>query len=311
MSWAALVERRRIRHIPDVDEGRRWTRIGGTLLVAAGLLGCGANDVSDRAAVGPNDDYLGGQTGSLIPGCGLAPLSAAGNGVPAGDALGVLYTRDCPGQEQMLALQGVSGVALELVPLDRRDVFLVRADQSLSGGDYQLDLGNGARGEVHVEPNTAELPMKLGELRLAAPTCADPLRFELPLDEAMRAYAPLAKFEISLDGQLPQLWINYGALQIEDRSDGTYGVLELPRCSARGCLSGAHSLELQAEIAGETQQPASTIVDFDLPCLDAGPDRSASACSLGARVSSGSASGWLSVALGLLLCRRRRRRLSR
>jgi hypothetical protein len=292
-----------------MGEGRSWTRIGGTLLVTAGLLGCGAAGDDARVAVGPDDDYLGGQTGSLIPGCGLAPLSAAGNAVPAGDALGVLYTGDCPGQEQQLALQGVPGVALQLIPLDRSNVFLVRSDQSLSDGDYRLQLSNGAGGDVHVEPEARDLPTKLGELRTVPPesSCADTLRFELPLDQAMLAYAPLAKFEVSIDGHLPELWIDYGALPIEHRADGDYGMLELPRCGARGCLRGAHSLELQAEIAGETQQPAAASADFDVSCAEESTD-TASACSLGTLVSSRSAGAWLSTALGLLLCRRRPRR---
>src|SRR3954462_13516276 len=181
-------------------------RVGGTLLVAAGLLGCSAAEQDvDLSDLGTG--YLGGQTGSLIPGCGLAPLSAAGNAVPAGDALGVLYTRDCPGQEQMLALRGVSGVALEIVPLGGGNVFLVRSDRSLSGGDYQLELGNGAGGAVHLEPETDELPEALGELRMlpSETACGDPLRFELPLDQAMLSYSPLTKFEISIDGDLPEL----------------------------------------------------------------------------------------------------------
>jgi hypothetical protein len=291
-----------------MGERRCWTRIGGTLL-AAGLIGCGA---PDDDALDPGNDHLGGQTGSLIPGCGLAPLSAAGNAVPAGDALGVLYTRDCPGKEQMLALLGVPGVALESVPLDRGDVFLVRTDQSLSAGDYQLELGNGSGGDVHVEPEAAELPMGLGELRMAPPesACPDSLRFELPLDPALLAYAPLAKFEVSIDGHLPELWIDYGALPIEDGADGKYGVLTLPRCGARGCLFGTHSLRLQAEIAGETQQPAATSADFDVSCPAESTDASG-ACSLGTPVSSRSPCPWGSAALGLLLCRRRRRRSTR
>lgn len=299
-----------------MGERRCRTRIGGTLLVAAGLFGCASADVDHGTSIDPGNDYLGGQTGSLIPGCGLAPLSAAGNGVPAGDALGVLYTGNCPGQEQMLALQGVTGIALETVPLGRGDVFLVRADQSLSAGDYHLELSNGAAGDVHVEPEAAALPMTLGELRMVPPetSCPDSLRFELPLNEAMLAYAPLSKFEISLDGHLPELWIDYGALPIEDGAEGKIGVLALPRCGGRGCLSGTHSLQLQAEIASERQQPSPTGATFDVPC--AGPSTLASTdvpsgCSLGTLVSSRAAGAWLSAALGFLLCRRHRRRSSR
>lgn len=298
-----------------MGERRGWTRIGGTLLAAAGLFACGADDSVDNGGsdVWPGDSYFGGQTGSLIPGCGLAPLSAAGSAVPAGDALGVLYTRDCPGQQQMLAIQGVSGVALELVPLDgKNSVFLVRSDQSLSGGNYQLELGNGASGDVHVQAEPAALPATLAELKAVPPesACAETLRFELPLDEAMLAYAPLARFEASLDGRSPHVWIDYGALPIEDGPDGKYGVLELPRCSNLGCLTGPHSLQLTADIAGEAQQPAATSTDFDVPCADDGGG-DPSACSLGPLVPSRSASAWLSSALGLLLWRRLRRRSSR
>ncbi len=297
-----------------MGERRGRTRIGGTLLVAAGLLGCAANDALDNGSIDPGNDHLGGQTGSLIPGCGLAPLSAAGNGVPAGDALGVLYTGACPGEEQKLALQGVSGIALEIVPLDRSDVFLVRADQSLSAGDYQLALGNGAVSDVHVEPEAAALPLMLGELRLVPPeACADTLRFELPLKQAMLAYAPLSKFEISIDGHPPELWIDYGALPIEERADGKYGVLALPRCGANGCLVRAHSLQLQAEIAGELQRPAPARASFDVPCAEDSTVSSTDVpggCSLGTP-SSRAASAWLSAALGLLISRRRRRRSSR
>jgi hypothetical protein len=243
----------------------------------------------------------------LIPGCGLAPLSA-GNTVPAGDALAVLYTAECPDPERSLALQGVSGVALELVPLDRSNVFLVRSDQSLGAGDYQLQLGDGASGALHVAPEAADLPTALGSLRAVPPepACADTLRFELPLDPGLLAYAPLAKFEVSIDGHVPELWIDYGALPIEDGPDGKYGLLELPRCNASSCLRGAHSLELRAEIAGETLQPAPARADFDVTCVDASRGDLSGACSLGTMDSTRSTSAGLIAAFALLLCRRRR-----
>src|SRR6185503_4615802 len=139
---------------------RWWGPIRGAGLVGTlvALVACGsadddANNDSQAIATGP-DYQLGGQTGSLVPGCGVAPLSAAGSSVPAGDALAVLYAGECPEQavaEQLsLAGLGANGVVLELVPLEGKAVFLVRADHSLASGDYQLGLGTESPSDVRV-----------------------------------------------------------------------------------------------------------------------------------------------------------------
>ena len=253
-------------------QGWRTTR---GLLVASALwlgFGCASNDGDNGALYMPPGYILGGQTGSLVPDCGFAPLSAEGRSVPAGEALAVLYTGACsePVSAEQLMLAGVgSAVRLELVPLDARGAFLVQADRSLAGGDYQLDVGANASSDVRV--SDGELgPPRLGTLSLVpeGAECGEQLSFELALDDSALAYAPLSRFDLSIDGGQPQVWVDYGALPIESRADGSRGLLELPRCGAAGCLaSGPHQLELTLRVAGKSAQPAPLELTFDLQCL--------------------------------------------
>lgn len=256
-------------------ERRGWGPIRSAGLVGAlvSLVACGSFDETDAASVYGGDYQLGGQTGSLVPGCGVAPLSAAGSSVPAGNALAVLYAGECAEQAlaEQLALvgQGARGVRLELVPLEGQSVFLVRADQSLAGGDYQLALGAGSPSNVRLEDEALAVPMRLGPLNLLAPeaACAEQLRFELTLDEAALAYAPLSRFDVSIDGHREQLWVDYGALPISSSGLGRRGLLELPRCGKTGCLEGGtHRLELRAVVAGEVLQPSPLELTFDVHC---------------------------------------------
>jgi hypothetical protein len=305
---------------------RRWWGAIRSAGLACGLLagfGCSSSfDVAfDEFPTTPPEYMLGGQTGSLVPGCGVAPLSAAGRSVPAGDALAILYAQDCPEQAvaEQLALLGVGAdaVQLELVPLEGAGVFLVRADQSLSGGDYQLALGSGSSSDVRVDADAADLPLRLGALSLLPPEgeCPDRLRFELTLDAAALAYAPLSRFDVSIDGGAEQLWVDYGALPIESSALGNRGVLELPRCGSAGCLEGGlHRLKLRVQVAGESLEPAPLELEFEVQCpapsLEQRDSDTAGSCTVApaARVHT------LDAVLGLFSCwlgsalRRRRRR---
>jgi len=258
---------------------RWWGPIRGMGLVWALVSGvaCGSSDdvsLDFSNGNGAPDDYqLGGQTGSLVPGCGVAPLSAAGSSVPAGDALAILYAGDCPepavAAQLALAGMGASGVVLELVPLEGDGVFLVRADQSLASGDYQLALGAESPSDVRVGDEALAVPLQLGPLALAptSATCVERLRFELTLDDAALAYAPLSRFDVSIDGGREQLWVDYGALPIQSSAEGSRGWLELPRCGSTGCLGeGTHRLELRARVAGEGLQPEPLELTFDVHC---------------------------------------------
>lgn len=248
----------------------------GALCFALSLIlsACAADDSSGRAVVvAPRDYMLGGQTGSLIPVCGVAPLSGEGRGVPSGDALAVLYTTGCSEPEAVARLaregSGDGTVPVQLVPLDDRGTYLVRAAESVSAGDYQLSYGEGAASDLHVAEETPALPLSPGALRQVPSdaSCPERLRFELDLDAAALAYAPLARFMLRLDYGEEQLWIDYGALPIESDAEGSRGVLELPRCGINSCLEhGSHVLTLSMQIAGEDLSPATLDLGFAIDC---------------------------------------------
>lgn len=313
-------------------QGGGWRRCGakrsrtvvfGALFCALALssLGCGSDDSDNRGIGLPRDYVLGGQTGSLIPGCGIAPLSDEGLGVPSGDALAVLYTSGCsePDASALVAREGSAddGVAVELVPLDDRGTYLVRAAQSVAAGDYQLTYGQGTSSSVHVEEQTPALPLSVGPLRLAPSdeSCPEQLRFELELDAAALAYAPLARFMLRVDYGEEQLWVDYGALPIESGAEGSHGVLELPRCGTQSCLEhGSHSLALSMQVAGEDLAAAPLELDFVVDCPALGADSSdatsESGCALGGTAHRREHDAALAGVAGLIwLARRRRSRL--
>jgi hypothetical protein len=288
--------------------GRRWLGpIGGAVLALLISSSCADERQGDYGFLPPPDYELGGQTGSLVPGCGVAPLSAGGLSVPEGNALAILYAQDCPAglSSEQLALQGLAEVRLELVPLDGESVFLVRAVEGLSDGDYRLSVGAGPASELRVGAEV-EPPSRFGTLQPPQedPDCGERIRFELQLEDAALAYAPLSRFGLRIDGGDEQIWVDYGALPIESDAEGSRGVLELPRCGAQGCLeAGAHRLRLSVQVAGEIRQPDAIELAFELQCPapDSGstpgePD-SGSRCAFAAP-----AQGAKRTTLGLLLC---------
>lgn len=297
------------------------TVLGALLCALLFLFGCGSEDSNNAAFAGSSGGYeLGGQTGSLIPGCGVAPLSAEGRSVPAGDAVAVLYTSECPEAEALagLAREGIGDetVSVELVPLDGTGAYLVRAGQSVDAGDYQLTYGQNQSSDVHVEEEAPAPPISVGPLRFvpAGEVCPSRLRFELELDEAALAYAPLSRFMLSVDYGEEQLWVDYGALPIEPGAEGSRGVLELPRCGLTSCLEhGSHALSMRMLIAGEELAPAPLDVFFSVDCPPP-PDESGSSdvsCSLldrTARSRSPAAELACATCLTWLALRRRRRK---
>lgn len=302
-------------------------RVASALLVASALSACGMQSDADSAAVsvGPDGYRLGGQTGSLVPRCGLAPLSASGQAVPVGDALAVLYASDCPEAvtDGRVVLTGPDDrvVGLSLERLGDSGAYLVRADQSLKAGAYELMLP-GATSTLAVGAEASPLPGLLGALRALpeAEDCPEDLRFELTLDSGALAYAPLLRLMLRIDAGEEQLFIDFGALEL----DAGRSVLELPRCGASSCLaSGPHALRLRADIAGEAFGSEPLALNFDVSCADSAlttaasrgsfDDASASTSEAGCALASRSqpSSGFcaaLFVSVGLVLSALRRRR---
>ena len=260
--------------------------------------GCASSD-EDAGSYGfpPRDYIFAGQTGSLVPNCGVAPLSQEHLAVPVGDALAVLYTSGCP----EVGTAGLSvvgpdarGVPVRLEPLDASGVYLVRVDESLSEGDYELELPERPSTSLSVADAPASLPVSLGTISALPQSspCGSDVTFEWALDPDALAHAPLLRLWIRVDGSTEQLWVDYGALQVDEETG--LAQLRLPRCGPASCLlDGRHEVQMRAEVAGESADPEPLGASFDLLCPDSmttsGPSSGASAsasasegCSLGA-----------------------------
>ena len=81
--------------------------------------GCASSDQDALYTGGfpPREYIFAGQTGSLVPSGGVAPLSQEQLAVPMGDALAVLYTSGCP--ELSAARLSVVGPGARGVPGER------------------------------------------------------------------------------------------------------------------------------------------------------------------------------------------------
>jgi hypothetical protein len=317
MSTAGLFLAGTFAHSFGMRQGWRWRALGGGLFGLA-LAACSfesSDENIDFGAPPPGDYMLGGQTGSLVPDCGVAPLSAGGITLPVGNALAVVYGRGCPEDlaAEQLALDGPGApVALTLETLGD-GVFLVRSQESLPAGQYELGVAGG-QNTVSIGAEASPLPMRLGEIVpvTSASACPAEVELELTLGPEALAYAPLLRLLVSVDGGNEQLWVDYGALELADPESGRAS-LRLPRCSGSACLDGRHELRVRAELAGESANLEALFVRIDVPCDDPPPsdalpsdEAASSSCALGRSGAPSSAAWWCCVA-GILWAARRRR----
>lgn len=237
------------------------------------LAGC-SGEASDAGGSASGGNYYGGQTGSLVPLCGLAQLSEEGQSVPAGEQAFVVYTQGCPTplDVQEIAVSDANGdpVDVEVQALGN-GAFLVKGAAMLEEGQYQVTLPSTSDAEaINVGPTQA-LPIQLGELQLRATQC-DYTDFALVVDPELLPYLPLTRFSISIDGRAPYVWRQYGEVALKDGA----AELRLEHCNTGGCLTnGSHNLTVYADIAGEAVQPDLTSLTFQITCasnLSAGTD---------------------------------------
>jgi hypothetical protein len=299
-------------------QGWCWRRLAGGLLGVVLATSCAQDAAQDAAVLGPppGEYELGGQTGSLVPECGVAPLSAGGLAVPIGDALAVFYDRGCPedlvAERVALTGPGQRPVPLTLEALDD-GVYLVRAAESLAAGSYELGV-SGEASTLSVASEVSALPVQLGLLRpIASPVdCPESLEFQLVLSAEARANVPLMRWLVRVDAGDEQVWVDYGALELEG-ADADVATLSLPRCAGGSCLGqGSHGLRLRAAVAGEAFASEPLSIDFDVRCAESPPGSAASGsdgCSLGAPARSLPLSSTaLSCVLAALVLAARRRR---
>lgn len=295
------------------------------------LLGCGSDSLEVDAAGGP---ISGGQTGSLVPGCEVAP-GAQGQRVPAGDILTVLHGNDCLvalGRRHSLQAVGPEGTE---VPVSLRileespGVFLVRSESGLRPGGYTLRAPLGVDAEVAqrelVVGEVSGLPGELGELTASpSPLSSLPPNFELALSEEARAYMPLLRLSARVDDGDAFVWSDYGSLVLLDapleggappeggfagNSDRGQAArprirLTLPNCQPDCLNPGEHTLEVWGDVAGEMGETQRITTRFVLESLEEGASCTlARPGLLGAGGTLWGGAGWLVLAV---LCGYRR-----
>ena len=232
------------------------------------LAGCGSStSASDGSANGSGGNYTGGQTGSLMPSCGIARLSQEGDSVPSGEQAFVFDTRGCTSTLQLsdivITNAGGEQVAVEAQALDD-GVYLIKGAALLPEGEYDVTLPAGVPMQeatiAVAEP--APLPSQVGQLQPVDQSCANS-RFTLQPDAALLPYLPLVQFAYRVDGGPLRAIGDYGAL---GSAQGSL-LIFIEHCSGAGCLpTGTHELSVTATIAGETLQPDPAMVMFEIEC---------------------------------------------
>jgi hypothetical protein len=235
------------------------------------LHGCGASESADSTATAGGGAFNGGQTGSLKPSCGIAPLSEDGSSVPSGEQAFVLYTRGCPEAPRLeeLAISDAAGdpIDVRVEPLDD-GVYLVKGSAVLMEGQYDVTLPQAVTSEATsvAVVESSPLPTEVGALSRREGQPCDVGQVLLRPTAQLIQYLPLTQFSYTLDGEPPVVTGDYGTQALHD------GLVSIPvdNCAAGPCFtSGHHRLTVNATIAGEIAQPDPATIEFDIYCEDA------------------------------------------
>lgn len=237
------------------------------LLVAAAAFGCSSDEKSAMAYApkrGPGFEpsVSGGQTGALMPACGLTAAAMMGEPIPGGDTGIVLHVSSCgPNFDATaLALEDASGAMIDF-DVERLDdgVVMLRPHEELQPGLYRItgpQMFVATLTVVEPEP----LPMTLGVLEQLGVVCGADFLFTV--DVGLLEYLPQLRLTVSIDAGPAETWFDYGMLRV---SDGQ-AVLTLPDCLSRcASESGLHHIALTGELAGElgTLEPISQTFEVD------------------------------------------------
>lgn len=238
------------------------------LSLLALLPSCASDTDAESATSGAGGNYTGGQTGSLMPNCGIAPVSDEGGSVPSGEQAFVLYTRGCPGVPRLdeLMVRDAAGDSIAVEPEALADgVYLIKGSAVLMEGQYDVTLPIGVSMEsASLEVSeSAPLPTELGTLSRRDDRQCDVGTILLRPAAELLPYLSLTQFSYSIDGGPSVVAADYGAQAAED------GFVEIPisNCSGGPCVTeGRHRLTVTAKIAGETAQPDPATIEFDIRC---------------------------------------------
>ncbi|MDH5671237.1 MAG: hypothetical protein OEZ06_03755 [Myxococcales bacterium] len=248
---------------------------------------------------------LGGQTGALMPDCGLSPAGGEADILPGGGAGIVVYTDVCgvAAATEALELRDGSGIAVDF-DLERLDdgVVLLRPAMELPPGDYELTGPDGMIRQLAIA-DSKPLPERIGQLDQVGVGCD--IEFELQLDPSLREYVPLLKLDVRVNGGEVRTWIDYGTLPSEPGGDS---VLTLPNCFPRCLRDGVHEVTVEASLAGEEVVLPPVSAEALVDCAEASRPLACSARSPRERATGPwlAALATVALALGRRRCRRSR-----
>jgi len=285
-----------------------------------------------------DDDWVyGGQTGALMPHCGLTPASLQ-HGVPASAPGLVLDLASCgnPSAFDNLAVRDELGqpVGFNLARLPDGSL-LVSITGGLTPGNYTIgiepdlvsDEDAGSDGDASVpmmdqelqqpqsvEVETAARPTRFGEVSRVNGECGALL--ELIPDQAVLPFAGVLAIDMQIDRGPVQLLVEVGTFKL------TGGVMRvgLPPNELELLGDGEHELQVTARIAGENAPLETFLLTLSVPCggSDEYPDAAyyesddSEACGVGAVGSANDGvPAMTTCALLMLYALRKRRRRAR
>jgi len=326
------------------NEGLRRAGALGLALLAATLVACGDSDHDAGAYTRvPRDWTSGGQTGSLIPACGLSAETIE-HGVPSA-APGVVLRTDAMGCDasafEDLTVRDASGqaVAYSLIRLPDGSL-LISLHGGLTPGRYRVELtpdpladaGGAADDDAGVEPDAAlpepppdagdpatldetfevperPRPQRFGTIERDGDACNADLTF-VP-DAAVLPFLSVLSIELQVDDGAVEPLVRPGALPVDD--DGVARV-RLPTSRLDAAGEGFHELRIVTRIAGESVPLETFLLSVEVPCGyegtgDAPYDEEEEAtCAVGMVGTSDASYGALLAGLALFALRRRRRK---
>lgn len=262
----------------------------------------------------------GGQTGSLMPQCGVTPNAMSG-GVPA-SAAGIVVSSEPCGDARLFDALTVRDASGQAIPFNVERLpngeILIEPASGLTPGSYTVSAGGSADEDAGAEPDaggsapvlwqqtvdvrsSAPLPLRFGTVDREQADCSTIL--ELTPDAAVLPYLGVLSVDLQLDGGAVQPLIVTGTMKL---FDGVARVA-LPAALLAGLEEGEHTLRLVVQLAGESTPLEAFVLTLTSPCelsSRTSGDSSSDGCNALAAPGSEATWGWFGVALALVAARR-------
>jgi hypothetical protein len=323
---------------------RRASRLAakvGARLFALWLLAACASESEDGGAAytrgGCADWCSGGQTGSLIPVCGVTPNTMS-HGVPASGAGIVVLSGPC-GDARLLDALTVRDASGQPIPFSAEQLpngeILIHPDSGLTPGSYTVSVQAGGEDEdagldampdagepaqttlwqqtVYVQASTS-LPQGFGEINRDQDSCSTVL--ELRPEADVLPYLGLLSVDIQVDSGAARPLIVTGTMKVQN---GIARVV-LPLDLLAGLPDGDHTLHIVVRLAGEAMPLETFMMTLSVPCdgdssdyayAGSESDDDGTCSAIGARGSREHESFATAVLVLIAIALRRRRRAAR